>query len=199
MVPDIIHQCIKRIARLPGVGQRQASRIVFSLLRSKDNIATPLVADLERLLVLQSCSSCLFPHEPQNNTLCNICADPRRDNHTIMVIEKETDLLTIEKAKIFNGTYFILGGLVNPIEPDSEYRFNLQPLLARITTNPEIKKEIVFALSPTATGNLTATHIGRSLKEYNVAITHLGKGLPNGGDVEFTDEETIIAAFTNRR
>jgi len=116
-----------------------------------------------------------------------------------MIVEKETDLLTIEKAKIFNGTYFILGSLVNPIEPDSEHRFNLKPLLTRVTTNPEIKKEIIFALSPTATGNLTATHIGRILKDHNVHTTHLGRGLPNGGDVEFTDEETIAAAFTNRR
>lgn len=199
MVPDIIHNCIKRIARLPGIGQRQASRIVFSLLRSKEHVATPLVTDLEKLLALQSCSSCSFPHEPRGTTLCTICADPRRDNHIIMIVEKETDLLTIEKAKIFNGTYFVLGGLVNPIEPDSEHRFNLEPLLARITTNPETKKEIIFALSPTATGNLTATHVGRILKEHNVHTTHLGRGLPNGGDVEFTDEETIAAAFINRR
>ena len=116
-----------------------------------------------------------------------------------MIVEKETDLLTIEKAKIFNGTYFVLGGLVNPLEPDSEHRFNLEPLLSRIATNPEIKKEIIFALSPTATGNLTATYVGRILKQHDIHITHLGRGLPNGGDVEFTDEETIAAAFTNRK
>lgn len=199
MVPEIIHSCIKRIARLPGIGQRQASRIVFSLLRSKEFVATPLVTDLERLLILEPCSSCSFPHEAHNTALCAICMNPRRDNHTIMVVEKETDLLTIEKAKVFNGTYFVLGGLVNPLEPDSEHRFNLQPLLARITTNPEIKKEIIFALSPTATGNLTATHIERVLRGHNVHTTHLGRGLPNGGDVEFTDEETISAAFMNRK
>ncbi len=199
MVPEIIHQCIKRIARLPGIGQRQASRIVFFLLRTKKFVATPLLTDLENLLTLESCISCMFPCEVNTANLCALCADPRRDKNTIMIVEKETDLLTIEKAKIFHGTYFVLGGLVNPIEPDSEHGLNLAPLFIRITSSPEIKKEIVFALSPTSTGNLTTHHIERGLKQYNVHYTRLGKGLPNGGDIEFTDEETIIAAFSNRK
>ncbi|MDE1970459.1 MAG: toprim domain-containing protein [Patescibacteria group bacterium] len=199
MVPEIIHQCIKRIARIPGIGQRHASRIVFFLLRARTHVTNPLIQDLERLCALSSCTSCLFPCEPHETNLCAICRDPQRDPHTIIIVEKETDLLTIEKAKIGQGTYYILGGLVNPVQPDPEHYLNLQPLLTRIAKDPRIKKEVIFALSPTAAGNLTATYIERKLRPYPVQCTRLGRGLPNGGDVEFTDEETMSAAFMNRK
>ncbi len=116
-----------------------------------------------------------------------------------MIVEKETDLLTIEKSKVFNGTYYVLGGLSNPTHTDSDTQFDLSPLHARLASSPEIKKELIFALSPTAQGNFTANQLERYFKKYNVHFTRLGRGLPNGGDVEFTDEETIAAAFSNRK
>lgn len=196
---DSIKRLIELFSKFPTVGPRTASRFVFHLIKQPKERITELMNALGELKNIKLCSFCFLPFEDQNNTLCPVCSNPSKDKQLLCIVEKEIDLLSIENKKKYNGLYFILSdesrieGLKERIK--NSKKFNM----------PEINfKEIIIAINPTIESRSMTFSAEKALKEIqtsmpNLKITHLAKGLPVGGELEYADEETLEEAFEGRR
>jgi len=192
-----VQNLIESLSKLPGVGRRQATRIAFYLISKKEDLKkmSQELEEIEKKIAI--CPDCFFPFEKTPNLKkCPICSHPKRNKKIICVVEKETDLLTIEEAKKFNGLYHILGGLISPIDPESYKNLRIKRLVERIKENKI--KEVILALPLTPQGELTTLYLERILKKYPVKLTALAKGIPSGGEIEFVDPQTIESAFKHR-
>lgn len=194
MAQNSIEKLINIFRKFPAVGPRTAGRFVYYLMgQPKEKIDELISAIQEIKNKIKFCEFCFNPFESfdsaQNNTLCPICADPRRDKNLLCVVEKEVDLESIEKTKRFNGLFFIL----NINSP------RLEELRQRIK-NKQFS-EIIIALNPTQEGKAAAVLTERALKEigYSGKITHLAQGIPAGGELEYADEETLESALSGRK
>ncbi|MEK7086835.1 MAG: toprim domain-containing protein, partial [Patescibacteria group bacterium] len=150
------------------------------------------------LKTLNRCPRCFFLKEARKN-LCSFCSDPKRDKNIIAVVEKETDLLSIEKTGNFQGHYLVLGELPERGILESAQKLRLQTLKERIKKELNGKaKEIIAAVNLTTFGDFTTHIIGQEFKELAEKITRLGRGIPTGGEIEFADEETLAQALERR-
>jgi len=193
-----IQKLIDIFSKFPTVGPRTAARFVFYLLGKKKEETDELVAAIQNLKKnVKICSFCFKPFESEDH-LCPICANPIRDKSLICIVEKETDLLSIEKTKKYKGLYFILGGTVSRLKKADIEKLRIKELEERIKKHPEIK-EIILAINPTLEGEATTLYLERLLKPYNKKITRLGRGLPVGGELEYADEETLKSALEGRK
>ena len=203
MYPKPIKDFIDKFSRLPGIGPRQAARLAFWLLNGEKNTREDLKKALDNLgREIKTCQSCYFAIENNDNNKCYFCDNPARDHKTICVVEKETDLATVEKSGGYKGLYHVLGGLFSALDTVIPKNLKIPELINRI----EIKKsgnkkveEVILALSPTHEGDLTAHYLERLLKPFKVKITRLGRGLPYGSDVEFADAQTLAGALESRK
>ena len=198
-------------SQFPGVGPKTAARFVFYLLENGNAEAEELSQTIAALKKsLKRCNFCFKWFEGQSN-ICEICSNGARNKNLLCIIEKQTDLVSIEKNKIYKGLYFILGGTVNNLKQDDIEKLRIQELLQRIK-NPEKFgvsgadfKEIIIAVNPTIDGEATALFLERKLKknlpagEAGKKITRLARGLPTGGELEYADKETILSAFKGRK
>ncbi len=197
LLPLPIQNLIEKVSKLPGIGKRQATRIVFYLISNKEELREIIKSLnlIEKEIVI--CPDCFFPFQKSPNLKkCPICCHPKRNKNIICVVEKETDLLTIEETRKFNGLYHILGGLISPVDPQSYKNLKIKRLLERIKENKI--KEIILAFPLTPQGEITSLYLERILKKYQVKITTLAKGIPSGGEIEFADPQTIESAFKHR-
>lgn len=201
MIPRSLSRFIELFSKIPGIGPRQAHRIAFWFLKHDKNFLYSYGFALKDLAdKIRVCSQCFFVFEAMPNdqeTLCMICRSKTRDATRIAVLEKETDLLSIEKTKQYNGLYHVLGGLFSPIEGNN-HDLKVAQLVERLRTNPQTQ-EVILGFSHTAEGDLTAMEMERILKNFPVKVTRLGLGLPRGADVEFADEDTLGNALKSRR
>ena len=198
MLPDSIKNLITEFKKLPSIGPRQATRLAFHLSRYDHSSLAEFVAALSSLKNLSLCSLCFLTHQNQSG-LCNICSDPKRNPNIIAVVEKETDLLSMERAQKFKGRYFILGELGRGGVLEQTQKNRLAILKNRLSKiSPETEQEIVLAISPTTYGDLAASLISQELLGSTKKITRLGRGIPTGGEIEFADEETLGHAIDNR-
>jgi len=198
---DSIEKLINLFSQFPTVGRRTAGRFVFYLLRQPKETVTELTNAIEELRnSVKLCTFCFNPHE-RTDSLCDICANPLR-NKLLCIVEKEQDLLSIEKTKKYNGLYFILGGMIDT------KNIKTAELKERLTKPDSfgIKSasfsEIIIALNPTVEGIATSRAVEQSLKEFlpaGVKISHLAKGLPMGGELEYADDETLENALEGRK
>lgn len=189
--PPSIQKLIDIFSRFPTVGPRTASRFVFYLMRLTDQEIKEILNAVSNLRKnIKICSFCFNPFElsQTESNLCPICSDNSRDKNLLCIVEKETDLITLEKTKKYNGLYFILG------EADTK---RTDQLIERIKNNNF--KEIIIAINPTTQGESEALRLERLLKPLGIKITRLGKGLPVGGELEYTDEETLSSALEGRK
>ncbi|MCX6761043.1 MAG: recombination mediator RecR [Candidatus Nealsonbacteria bacterium] len=196
---------IKIFSKFPTVGPRTAARFVFYLIqRPKEEIEELINAILEMKKNIKICTSCFnhFESSGEENkaeeTLCDICADPRRDKTLLCLVEKEIDLISFEKTKRYKGLYFVLGETISAIKKSDLEKLRTGALEQRIKNHPEIQ-EIIIAFNPTTEGEATALYVERFLKPLNKKLTHLGRGLPTGAELEYADEETIGAALEGRK
>jgi len=198
MFPPSIKKLIDLFSKFPTVGPRTAARFVFYLLKlSKEEIEnlTGAISDLKSAIKI--CPLCFNPFQSEGE-LCQICANPSRDKSLLCIIEKETDLLVIEKTKKYNGLYFILGGTVSRLKKADIEKLRTKELEEMVKNHPEIK-EIIIAVNPTTEGESTALYLERLLKPLAKKITRLGRGLPVGGELEYADEETLGSALEGRK
>jgi recombination protein RecR len=207
-LPKPIKDFIKIFSQLPGIGPRQATRLAFWLLHQKKETQYGFYHAFTNLFSkTQICPNCFFISEKnssskQENQLCKICQDSQRDQSIICVVEKETDLISIENTNKYKGLYHVLGGLISEIDESRKQELTIDKLLSRIkTTSPKKVKEIILALNPTSEGNLTTYYLEKSIKKIDlgIKITKLGRGLPQGGEVEFADAETLVNALEGRK
>ena len=198
MYPKSIQKLIELFSKFPTVGPRTASRFVFYLIKldqEKFDELLSSVTDLRKAIKI--CSSCFNPFETLDDAnLCPICRDNSRDKSLLCIIEKEIDLISIEKTKKYKGLYFILGGTISLKKTDSK-KIRTEELKEKIKNDNF--QEIIIATNPTTEGEATTLFIERELKPFNIKITRLGRGLPTGAELEYADEETLSSAFEGRK
>jgi recombination protein RecR len=195
MLPEVIKKFIEIASKLPSIGPRQATRLAFHLITSGKNEIENLekaVADLKKI---KTCERCFFVY----NGDCPICSDKNRIKDVIVIVEKETDLISLEKTGKFNGQYLILGGLAKNGILDPKQKLRLKSLAERIKKQGGRVKEIILALNLTTFGDFTSSLIEQELKPWAQKISRLAKGVPTGGEIEFADEETLGSAFEGRK
>jgi recombination protein RecR len=199
MLPQAIKKFADAFAKLPSIGPRQAIRLAFYIAENDRTDLTNLSEALTELQKLKLCTRCFFVHETPGD-LCEICANPSRLKSLIAVVEKATDLISLERASKFNGRYLVLGDLkkTGVLEPEQKKR--LETLKAFIQSELGGKaEEIILAISPTAYGDLNASMLKTELEPYAKKFSRLGRGIPTGGEIEFADEETLKSSLEARR
>lgn len=197
MFSPSIQKLIDLFSKFPTVGPRTASRFVFYLLRLPKEETEELILNISKLKKnVKLCKFC-YKFFEREGELCEICKNPARDKTLLCIIEKETDLIPIEKTKKYPGRYFILGGTVSTLRKEDLRKLRTQELLERVKS-PEIQ-EIILALNPTTEGETTTLYLERLLKPLGKKITRLGRGLPIGAELEYADEETLSSALESRR
>lgn len=218
MYPKPIKDFIDKFSKLPGVGPRQAARLAFWLLNGGKNTREDLKKALEGLdSEVDICPICFFIVEKGNSGIkdnsthrqfrhgdgkCHFCDNPARDQKIICVVEKETDLTTIEKSGSYKGHYHVLGGLFSALDTTIPKNLKIPELVNRLEIKKNTDKkveEVILAFSPTHEGDLTAHYLERLLKPFKVKVTRLGRGLPYGADVEFADAQTLSGALESRK
>lgn len=196
MIPSAIKELAKRLAELPGIGPRQGLRLAFHLARLPKSEISNYSTALGSLTKLKECEQCFLMHD-NVGPLCSICADPKRDQTIVAVVEKDTDVLTLEKAKSFTGRYLIVGDIKKAGSLDMQHKARIT-VLKKTTEKTGVLNEIIIALSPTTIGDLNASLLAGELKGLSQKITRLARGIPTGGEIEFADEQTLIDSLKNR-
>lgn len=183
------------LARLPGLGPRSARRVVLWLVKRRETALVQLLGALEqvrdRLVECQICGN-VDTQDP-----CGICADPRRDQTSICVVEDVADLWALDRAKLYTGRYHVLGGKLSAMDGIRPEDLNIGSLLDRVASGGI--DEIVLAMNATLEGQTTAHYLAERLEEYPVRITQLAHGLPVGGELDYLDEGTLAQALRARR
>ncbi|MBI1909931.1 MAG: recombination protein RecR [Deltaproteobacteria bacterium] len=190
-----IDQLIRALVRLPGVGERTATRLAFFILRSPGElsreIANAILSVREKVHFCERCQN--FAEEK----LCYLCRNPERDQAVVCVVEEPADLIALEKAGTYRGTYHILHGVIAPLEGVGPEQLKIDSLMKRV--KGEAVKELILATNSNMEGEATALYLKDLLKNYPVAITRIASGVPVGGDLEFTDPMTLARALTSRQ
>ncbi len=195
MLPRSVQRLIDEFARLPGIGPKSASRLTFYLLRGTDNQALDLSVALQELKErTRLCSVCFNITEDDP---CPICSDDARDAGLLCIVEEPLDVLAIERARAYNGRYHVLHGAISPVEGIGPEELRVAELVQRVAGGNF--REIVLATNPTLEGESTALYLQRRLVDQKVRLTRLARGLPVGGDLEYTDEITLGRAFEGRQ
>lgn len=202
MLPEPIKNFSDLFSKLPSIGPRQAIRLAFhitALGKAKIKELADVIAELNKMSTCPNCFSIFYLGLGHKN-LCNICLDSKRQKNIIAVVEKETDLVSLERTKKFNGRYLVLGNLQKTGILDSEQKLRLNSLKKFIQKELDGKaEEIIIAFNPTTYGDLNAAMIAKELKNYSHKISRLGRGIPTGGEIEFADEETLGSALERRQ
>jgi len=197
MLPEPIKNFIEVFSALPSIGARQATRLAFKLLGGGKAKIEEMEKAIGGLKNVKLCSNCFFIHSNKGD-FCDICEDQSRNQNIIAVVEKEIDLISLERAKKFKGRYLVLGELFKTGELDSHQKLRLNHLKGLIKKRGKKAEEIIIAVNPTTYGDLNALTITKELAPYAEKITRLGRGIPTGGEIEFADEETLGSALERR-
>ena len=193
-VPLSLRKLIDTLKKLPGIGERSAERIAFHLLKRPDELES-LIGVLED--AKESLTFCSICHVITDADPCPICTDPTRENDVICVVERPQDVFLIEKSGFYHGKYHVLGGVISPLHGVSPDDLYIDDLVERI--RKEKVKEVILALSPTIEGDTTSIYIKEKLKDMDVKITRIARGLPTGIDLSFSDALTLKEAIQGRR
>ena len=196
MYPLPIQQLINAFVKLPGVGQRTAERFVFHLLRAGKKDAAELANVVK--IVLDTMKSCEVCWDFSDQSPCAICADKRRDESTICVVDQPQAVQVLEKTGEYHGLYHVLRGTIQPDDEESVRLIKVNELLKRATEKNV--KEIILALNPDLTGETTMMFLQKRIREVNpgLTISRLARGLPMGSDLQYADEITLGSALKYR-
>lgn len=190
-----MERLVAALARLPGIGEKTASRLAFFVLRSDAEYASELA---EAIVAVKQetrhCSECCCLTETDP---CRICADPRRQRDVVCVVEDHADLLAVERVGDFGGHYHVLHGALAPLDGIGPDQLTIGRLVARLDAGQVT--EVIVATNPTADGEATALYLAKVLKPRGVRVTRIAHGLPVGGDIEYADAVTVGRALEGRR
>ena len=192
---DPIARLIEALTKLPGIGEKSASRLAFHILGSPEEYARELAqAILDVKEKIRLCSVCM---NITDQDPCRLCLDPRRTEEIVCVVEEPNDLYAIEKTGSFNGKYHVLHGVISPLDgigPDEIY---VKELLERLKAGTT--KEVLLATNPVVEGDATALYLKEQIKPFGVKVTRIARGIPVGGDLEYTDSATLTDAIRGRQ
>ena len=194
-IPASLERLVQELARLPGVGQKTAQRLAFSILRNDTERAHALAHAIEDVKArVRFCEQCFGYAEAE---LCEVCADGRRDPAVLCVVEQPGDVYVIERSGVFRGLYHVLMGVISPLDGIGPEQLKVRELLARVEGGGV--SEVILATNPSMPGEATALHLSRLLADKVGRITRLARGMPVGANLEFTDDVTLNQAFTGRQ
>ena len=196
-MPLPVQNLIDSFSRLPGIGPRTASRLTFYLLKNSDEVPLQLADALQKLHSdTDLCTEC-FNITLAGRGLCEVCANPNRDQNVICVVESPMDVIVLEQTEGFHGKYHVLHGLLSPIEGINPEDIRIGPLIDRVAQGGI--DEVIIATNPSLEGDATALYIQQKLAPYPVRITRLARGLPIGGELEYADQNTLLRALSGRQ
>ena len=191
-IPDTIEKLIEEFSRFPGIGRKTAQRMTFNVLKSSTEEASTLAkAIIDMKSKIKFCNIC---HGITEENPCLICKDVKRDPSLICVIEDPADIYTLEKNRIFNGLYHVLGGLLSPLDGIGPEDININTLINRLKPG----YEVIIATNSSIEGETTSLYIAKLLNEKSINITRLATGIPLGTNLEYIDDATIQRAIEGR-
>lgn len=194
---DPLARLIQALGRLPGIGEKTATRLSFHILRQGPELARELATSLleasERIRLCRSCMNLT------SRETCSVCDDARRDSRVLCVVETVQDLRAVERTREFSGRYHVLHGSLSPLEGVGPEQLKIKELLERLRSSDPGPEEIILAMNPSVEGEATALYLQRTLGPMGYRITRIASGLPMGGDLEYADPATISRAFAGRR
>ena len=198
MLPEPIKNFVDVFSKLPSIGPRQATRLAFYISQLGKYKIQDFASAISGLNNLSICPRCFRTHAGKIQ-FCSICSDPTRSKNLVAIVEKETDLLSLEKTRKFSGWYLITGELPKLGELNPEQRLRLESLKGFIKKELNgSASEIVLAINPNTYGDLSAASLKKELEGFAEKITRLGRGIPTGGEIEFADEDTLGNALERR-
>ncbi len=200
--PDSMVRLIDEFARLPGIGRRSAERLAFHVLKSDRESAMALARAIQEVKThVRHCSICynLADRDP-----CPICADPKRDHSTILVVEQPKDLISLEQTGMYRGGYHVLMGRLAPLEGIEPEDLTVHVLLRRVdeaqaNAGGAAVKEVIFGLSPNLEGDGTVLYLAEQLKSRGVTLSRLARGLPSGSQIEYASKAVLADAIVGRQ
>jgi recombination protein RecR len=200
--PAPLARLIQELSKLPGIGEKTAARLAFHMLKGKKDDIFNLSESIGKLRKeMGLCRTCFgFSEVDQQSgetTLCMICRNPERDRQSICVVEEPSDLIAVERSQEFRGLYHVLHGTISPLDGIGPDALRIKELLERIKNG--VVQEIIVATNPTMDGEATALYLSKVIKPLGVAVTRIARGLPMGGDLEYTDAVTLGKALEGRR
>ncbi|MEM7702869.1 MAG: recombination mediator RecR [Pseudomonadota bacterium] len=190
-----IDQLSAALARLPGLGPRSARRAVLWLVKNRESALPNLLESLA--IVSETLIECEICGNVDTTNPCQICADPRRDQKSLCVVEDVADVWALDRAKLFRGRYHVLGGRLSALDGVGPEDLNIAKLLERVSEGET--DEVVLAMNATLEGQTTAHYLAERLEPMGVRITQLAHGLPVGGELDYLDEGTLAQALRARR
>ena len=190
----LIADAVAEFTKLPGIGEKSALRLVLHLLKQDTDKVKNFGDVITRMRTeVKFCKTC---HNVSDHDLCEICVNVHRDQAVVCLVETIRDVIAIENTNIYKGVYHVLGGVISPIDGIGPERLNIESLIQRAATG-EIK-EVIMALSPTIEGDTTIFYISKKLRDMNVNITSIARGISFGGELEYTDEMTLARSIATR-
>ncbi|HEX7228367.1 MAG TPA: recombination mediator RecR [Candidatus Binatia bacterium] len=200
--PAPLARLVQELSKLPGIGEKTAARLAFHMLKGKKDDVFNLADSIAKLRKeMGLCRICFGFSEvdPQSGetSICMICRNPERDRQSICVVEEPSDLIAVERSQEFRGLYHVLHGTISPLDGIGPDALRIKELLVRIKS--EVVQEIIVATNPTMDGEATALYLSKVIKPLGIAVTRIARGLPMGGDLEYTDAVTLGKALEGRR
>ena len=192
--PTTIQNLIECFKKLPGIGEKTAERLSLHTLQMDDEILQIFSENL--LNVKTKINRCVKCNHLTEDEICDVCKDSTRDQHTICVVEDPKNIITIERIGKYDGLYFVLNGLISPLDGISPEDINLNQLITRI--KEEDIKEVILAVKPSIEGETTTLYISKLLSGMEVRVTKIAHGIPMGAEMEYVDSMTLETALDNR-
>ena len=197
LLPEPVQDLIQALSRWPGIGPKTASRLAFYLLRAPDELSHDLANALQRLKTDTTYCKVCYNITSSARVECEICASSERDGALICVVEEPLDVLAMERTSGFMGRYHVLHGVLSPIEGVSPEDLKIRELIARLRSG--VVNEVILATNPSMEGDATAMYLHQQISALGVRVTRLARGLPVGGDLEYTDPSTLLRALAGRQ
>jgi len=192
----LIEDAVNQISKLPGIGKKTALRLVLHLIKEKEQNTTALAEALTNLRTnIKFCNTC---HNISDAEICSICASHRRDRTVLCVVEDAKDVIAIENTAQYNGLYHVLGGIISPINGIGPAELKIESLVTRLSDERSEIKELILGLSPTMEGDTTSFYINKRLKDVQIKVSVIARGVPVGGDLEYADEITLGRSILGR-
>ena len=189
-----LSKLIFELSKLPGIGEKSATRLAYYILNQESEYAESLAGALVNAKQkLKYCGECFNFSEHEK---CDICEDSKRDHNQICVVERPSDVTPVEKTGTYRGVYHVLHGLLSPLDGIGPEDIKIKELLFRLKTK-EVS-EIIFVLNPSVEGEATGMYLSRLLKPIGIRVSQVAYGIPFGGTIEFTDRQTLGKALENR-
>ena len=191
---DPVSRLVFELSKLPGIGEKTATRLAYFILKQDISFARSLSEAL--LTAKQKIGLCAECATFTDHEICRICSNPERSHEVVCVVERPSDVFTLENSGIHKGLYHVLHGVLSPLDGVGPDDLKIRELLIRLQKHPV--KEVILAMNPTVEGEATGLYISRLIKPAGIRVTQLAHGIPVGGQLEYTDRQTLGRAIQNR-